>query len=66
MDLNQIVPLIRDLGITGATVLILLLRLEPRLERMAASNDRLTAAILSLLVALGHADVAKQIMEDKT
>lgn len=45
MDLSQLIPLVRDLGITGVTLLIILLRLEPKLEQVVRSVDRLTDAV---------------------
>lgn len=45
MNLTELVPLIRDLGITGVTLLVILLRIEPKLEAVTRAVERLTDAV---------------------
>lgn len=45
MDASQLIPLIRDIGVSGAVLLVIVLRIEPKLETLNRSIERLTDAV---------------------
>lgn len=45
MESSQIIALARDLGVAGVVLLLLILRIEPKLDRMAQQLERLTDAV---------------------
>lgn len=52
MEGNVLIELIRDVGVPGAVLIIVLLRLEPKLDAQTRAFDRLTDAVQA------HADWA--------
>lgn len=45
MEGNLLIDLIRDVGVPGAVLVIVLLRLEPKLDAQTRAFDRLTDAV---------------------
>lgn len=42
---SQLISLARDLGVAGVVLLVLVLRIEPRLDKLAQQLERLTDAV---------------------
>lgn len=45
MESSQLIGLARDLGVAGVVLLVLVLRIEPKLDKLAGQLERLTDAV---------------------
>lgn len=45
MESSQLIDLARDLGVAGVVLLVLVLRIEPKLDKLAQQLERLTDAV---------------------